>query len=142
MDNPSTSQQKKNLHQEKDTPKKDMQKTDTQKKDASDKYKAKVDVPNPREDFVKKFQDERKEVSTKDAETNQSHFSVENEIAKIKIFVPFTELLKNIDLLKNTEYEYRSQISKVLKVYDDTSDSLNLQYDHPTFLFGHRVEDS
>ena len=71
-------------------------------------------------------------MSTKDVEKNQSHFSIENEVSKIKIYVPFTELLKNV--------EYKRQIDQVLKVDDATSESFKLQYDHPNFFFGPHVE--
>ena len=62
---------------------------------------------------------------------------MEAEIAKIKIFVPLTELLKN--------YEYHSKIATVLKPPGESSvisDSLNLQDDSPTILYGPHVDDS
>jgi hypothetical protein len=54
-------------------------------------------------------------------------------MAKIKISVPFNELIKNS--------EYINQIIKMLKM-GQTSDTLNIQDDHPTILFGPRVEES
>jgi hypothetical protein len=54
-------------------------------------------------------------------------------MAKIKIYVPFNELIKNS--------EYRNQIIKMLKM-EETSDTLNIQDDHPTILFGPHVEKS
>jgi hypothetical protein len=54
-------------------------------------------------------------------------------MAKIKIYVPFNELIKNS--------EYRNQIIKMLKM-EETSDTLNIQDDHPAILFGPRVEES
>jgi ribonuclease HI len=54
-------------------------------------------------------------------------------MAKIKISVPFNELIKNS--------EYRKQIIKMLKM-GQTSCTLNIQDDHPTILFGPRVEES
>ena len=64
-------------------------------------------------------------------EKDHSSFSLENEISKIKISLPFNEILRN--------YEYRDQISKMLKT-EETSDSLNPQDDHPTIMFGPLVE--
>jgi hypothetical protein len=54
-------------------------------------------------------------------------------MAKIKIYVPFNELIKN--------GEYRNQIIKILKM-EQTSDTLKIQDDHPTILFGPRVEEN
>jgi hypothetical protein len=53
-------------------------------------------------------------------------------MAKIKIYVPFNELIKNS--------EYRNQIIRMLKM-GKTSDTLNVQDDHPAILFGPRVEE-
>jgi hypothetical protein len=53
-------------------------------------------------------------------------------MAKIKISVPFNELIRN--------NEYRNQIIKMLKM-GQTSDTLNIQDDHPAILFGPRVEE-
>ena len=58
-------------------------------------------------------------------------FNFENEIFKIKIPLPFNEILKN--------YEYRAQLLKMLKE-EDASASINLQDDRPTIMFGPRVE--
>jgi hypothetical protein len=52
---------------------------------------------------------------------------------KIKISVPFNEMIKNS--------EYRNHIIKILNM-EETSDTLNIQDDHPTILFGPRVEES
>jgi hypothetical protein len=60
-------------------------------------------------------------------------FNFENEMAKIKIFVPFNELIK--------KGEYRDQIIKMLKM-EETPDTLNVQDDHPAILFGPRVEET
>ena len=54
-------------------------------------------------------------------------------MAKFKIFVPFNELIKN--------NEYRNQIIKMLKM-EENYDTLNIQDDHPTILFGPCVEES
>jgi len=54
-------------------------------------------------------------------------------MAKIKILIPFNELIKN--------REYRSQIINMLKM-GQTYDTLNIQDDHPTILFVPRVDES
>jgi hypothetical protein len=51
---------------------------------------------------------------------------------EIKISVPFNELIRN--------NEYRNPIIKMLKM-GQTSDTLNIQDDHPAILFGPRVEE-
>ena len=67
---------------------------------------------------------------TKEIEKTPSYFNFESEMAKIKILVPFNELIKN--------REYRNQIIKMLKM-GQNYDTLNIQDDHPTILFGPRV---
>jgi hypothetical protein len=59
-------------------------------------------------------------------------FNFDYEMAKIKIFVPFNELIKKV--------EYREQIIKMLKM-GGTLDTLNIQDDHPAILFGLHVEE-
>lgn len=79
---------------------------------------------------------EKKVEETKHVKPASTSFSLENEIAKIKIAVPLSELLKNAD--------YQSQISKVLNPPWDNpavTDSLNLQDDDPTILFGPHVDE-
>jgi hypothetical protein len=56
----------------------------------------------------------------------------ENEMAKIKIYVPFNELIK--------KGEYRDHIIKMLNI-GGTPDTLNVHGDHPAILFGPRVEE-
>lgn len=62
-----------------------------------------------------------------------SSTSFETEIAKVKISLPSSEILKNS--------EYISQIERMLKA-KDSSDTVNLQDDKPTIMFGPRVESS
>ena len=73
---------------------------------------------------------------------NLSSFNLENEISKINISLPFDQILRNS--------EYRAQLIKMLKTEDvsistnmkniSNSDTVNLQDDKPTILFGPRVE--
>ena len=62
---------------------------------------------------------------------SQSPFNLENEIAKIKIFVPLTELA--------TQDVYKGQILKALNL-GENSDTVNLNDDQPTLLFGPKIE--
>lgn len=55
-------------------------------------------------------------------------FILQTEISKIKIFVPFNEILRNP--------KYRGQLSKMIK-YEESFDSLNLRDDRPKIMFGH-----
>jgi hypothetical protein len=54
-------------------------------------------------------------------------------MVKNKIFVPFNELIINV--------KYKNQIIKILKM-EHTSNTSNVQHDHPTIMFGPRVEES
>ena len=77
--------------------------------------------------------EERKDSNLKDEEKVKSIFNLENEISKVKISLPFSELIKNI--------EYKNQILKMFKSEQISSDILNLQDDYPTIFFGPRVQD-
>jgi hypothetical protein len=86
-----------------------------------------------KEEPQKKLLEVRKETVTKQVEKTSSSFNSESEMAKIKIYIPFNELIKIS--------EYRNQIIRMLKM-GQTSDTLNIQDDHPAILFGPRVEES
>ena len=58
-------------------------------------------------------------------------FSLEGEIAKIKITMPLAELV--------TQEVYKNQVLKALNLGRDT-DTLNLTDDKPELLFGPEVE--
>jgi len=93
----------------------------------------------PKKDDLKKeaqmkVQEESKVENPKEVEKVQNLFSLENELPKIKIVVPLAELLKNV--------EYRTQITGILKPLTESSDSLNLQDDCPTLLFGPQTENN
>jgi hypothetical protein len=108
------------------TPSSSQPKKDSSTKDAMEKGKFKEEPP-------KKIPEARKEAVIKEVEKSPSPFNFESEMAKIKIYVPFNELIKN--------GEYRNQIIKMLKM-EEASDTLNVQDDHPAILFGPRVEES
>jgi hypothetical protein len=87
-----------------------------------EKAKSKEEVP-------KKSPETGRETSGKEVEKTCPPFNFEHEMAKIKIFVPFNELIR--------KGEYREQIIKMLKM-GGTPDTLNIQDDHPAILFGPR----
>jgi hypothetical protein len=101
-------------------------KKDSVAKDVVEKGKQKEEPP-------KKVHEVRKEAVIKEVEKTSSNFNFESEMAKIKISIPFNEMIKNS--------EYRNQIIKMLKM-EETSYTLNTQDDHPAILFDPCVEES
>jgi len=78
---------------------------------------------------------EKKDENSRHAEKASTSFSLETEITKIKIAVPLSELLKNVD--------YQSRITKVLSPSRESfivEDSFNIQDDDPAILFGPHVD--
>lgn len=69
---------------------------------------------------------ERKEILVKEAETTPT-FILENEISKLKVSIPLTEIMKN--------NSYRGHISKMLNL-DPMSDMVNVEDDQPKMIFG------
>ena len=65
------------------------------------------------------------------APKNQIPFSLEQEISKIKISVPLTELA--------AQHVYRTQILKALNL-EDNNDIVNLNDDQPELIFGPKIE--
>ena len=61
----------------------------------------------------------------------QSTFNLESEIAKIKIFVPLSELA--------AQDVYKGKILKALNL-EENNDTVNLNDDQPTLLFGPNIE--
>lgn len=76
---------------------------------------------------------ERKDTTTKEVYKQSNLFSLENEISKLKVSIPLTELTKN--------EKYKFQIAKMLKV-DQMSYIVNVVDDEPTILFGPILEGS
>jgi hypothetical protein len=70
------------------TPYSSQPKKDNSTKDAMDKGKSKEEPP-------KKIPESRKEAIIKEVEKASYPFNFESEMDKIKIYVPFSELLKN-----------------------------------------------
>jgi hypothetical protein len=108
------------------TPSSSQPKKDNSVRDVMEKGKSK-------EESLKKAPEARKETIVKEVEKSPPPFNFESEMAKIKIFVLFNELIK--------KGEYRNQIIKMLKM-EEAPDTLNIQDDHPAILFGPRVEES
>jgi hypothetical protein len=109
-----------------DTPSTSCPKPDNPTKDVAEKAKSKEEAP-------KKAPETSQETHGKEVEKVSPPFNFENEMAKIKISVPFNELIK--------KGEYREQIIKMLKM-GETPDTLNVQDDHPAILFGPCVEET
>ena len=58
-------------------------------------------------------------------------FNLENEIAKLKVSIPLIELVKN--------NHYKDQVSKMLPI-DPLSNMVNVEDDHPEFIFGPAID--
>ncbi len=69
---------------------------------------------------------ERKEIPVKEVEKIPA-FNLENEISKLKVSIPLTEIMKNIS--------YRGQVSKMLNL-DPMSNMVNVEDDQPEMIFG------
>jgi len=81
--------------------------------------------PNMSKDKMKK-----KDVPAKEVE-KVSVFNLENEIVKLKISIPLTELMNNSN--------YKSHVSKILSL-DPSSDMVNVEDDSPELIFGPALE--
>ena len=74
-----------------------------------------------------------KQVTPIDVEKVNSSFNLQNELSKLKISVPFNELLRN--------NEYRDTIAKMVRGQGEfQSDILELTDDNPTISFGQRLK--
>jgi hypothetical protein len=86
-----------------------------------------------KEESLKKVPEVSKETSVKEVDKDPPPFNFEREMEKIKILVPFTDLIK--------KGEYRNQIIKMLNM-EEATNTLNIQDDHPAILFGPHVEET
>lgn len=107
-------------------PKKDALKAVEDKKENSKVSEGKNDSPPGKKDI-------QAPSPTKEIEKTVSVFNLENEIAKIKISVPFSEILK-VD-------KYRSKMVEILNSQLGVADILNVQEDNPIIYSGPRLED-
>jgi hypothetical protein len=103
---PDTTNQKKSNEASTSNPKKDKE----------------TQTAGPRKEIPAKEQSERKDVTSKEVEKYPNLFSLENEISKLKVSIPLTELVKND--------QYKFHVAKMLKV-DQMSDMVNVSDDHP-----------
>jgi len=71
-------------------------------------------------------QKDKNEIPVKEVEKTPT-FSLENEISKLKVSIPLTEIMKNNN--------YRGQVSKMLNL-DPMSDMVNVEDDRPEIIFG------
>ena len=93
------------------------------------KYNPSKEKSLPKESIPKE-KDLQKEEVKKDliiVERIAPPFSLQNEISKIKISVPFNEILRNP--------KYRGQLSKLIK-FEESANSPNIQDDFPKIMFG------
>jgi hypothetical protein len=87
---------------------------------------------NSKEEALRKALETSREAHRKEVEKVYPPFNFEHEMAKIKISVPFNELIR--------KGEYREKIIKMMKM-GGTPNTLNIQDDHLAILFGPQVED-
>jgi len=97
-------------------------------KETTDPITSKMPSANERSNqpIISKEKTEKKDVSAKEVEKT-SVFNLENEIAKLKVSIPLTELMKN--------NSYKGQVSKILNL-DPLSDMVNVEDDRPELIFG------
>ena len=68
-----------------------------------------------------------------DVDKLSSMFNLQSELAKLKISIPFNELLRN--------QEYRNTITKMIRIQGETHpDVLELTYDNPTIILGSNID--
>ena len=70
---------------------------------------------------------QREEIKRDLIERSATPFNLQVEISKVKIAIPFTEIIRIP--------EYRGQLSQMIKS-KETSDTLNIQDDQPKIMFG------
>ena len=68
-----------------------------------------------------------------DVDKISSMFNLQSELAKMKISIPFTQLLRN--------QEYMNTITKMISNQGETHpDMLELTYDNPTIVLGSKID--
>ena len=86
-----------------------------------------MDKELPKECIPKEKDLQKEEIKRYLIERSAPPFNLQTEFSKIKIVVPFNEILRIP--------EYRGKLSKMIK-YEETSDTLNLKDDRPKIMFG------
>lgn len=77
-----------------------------------------------------KEQTDKKDIGVKVVE-KVSYFNLESEIAKLKVSIPLTELVKNSN--------YKHRVSRTLQI-DPLFDMVNVEDDHPGLISGLAIE--
>jgi len=111
---------------EDETTKKDLSATQRKGKEAVVPESSKSKSTEQSQQPTTSKEKERKEIPVKEVEITPA-FSLENEISKLKMSIPLTEIMKN--------NSYRGQISKMLNL-DPMSDMVNVEDDQPEMIFG------
>jgi len=83
-----------------------------------------------KKDSATKEQVDKKDIGVKEVE-KVSSFNLESEIAKLKVSIPLTELVKNNN--------YKHHVSRILHI-DPFSNMVNVEDDHPELIFGLAIE--
>ena len=81
----------------------------------------------PKEVVPKEKDLQEEEINRDLIERSTPPFNLQAEISKVKIVVPFNEIIRIP--------EYRGQLSHMIK-FEETSDTLNLHDDKPKIMFG------
>lgn len=91
-----------------------------------------IGLEKPAKDVANPEREENNTIKNPKVQTDKviSHFNIGAEVAKLKISIPLTELVKH-DV-------YRTQINKSLNIIEN-EDSLNLFDDQPKLIFGPEV---
>ena len=93
--------------------------------------KTKIQVGGHIKEISIRDQPENNDMPYKQVEKHLNLFSLENEISKLKVSIPLTELIKI--------YQYKFHVSKRLKV-NQISNMVNVSDDHPEILFDRVVD--
>ena len=72
-----------------------------------------------------------RDTAVKYVDKQSNPFSLENEISKLKVSIPLTELVKN--------YQYKSYVAKILELYP-MLDMVNVEDDQPKLLFDPAID--
>lgn len=108
-----------------ETTKKDLLATQRKGKEAVVPESSKSKLVEQSQQPATSNEKERKEIPVKEVEGIPA-FSLENEISKLKISIPLTEIMKNSS--------YRGEISKMLNL-EPMSDMVNVEDDQPEMIF-------
>jgi len=89
-----------------------------------------IEMNNQQKDSAVKEQADKKDIGVKEVE-KVSSFNLESEIAKLKVSIPLTELVKNSN--------YKHHVARILQI-DPLSNMVNVEDDHPELIFGSAIQ--